>query len=49
MDEDNYARYTSIVQFSGMEKSCMIDELSKTHLVVPMNLCQESKGKAFDS
>jgi len=49
MDEDNYARYTSIVQSSGMGKSRTIDELSKTHLVVPMNLRQESKGKAFDS
>jgi len=44
MDEDNYARYTSIVQSSGMGKSRTIDELSKTHLVVPMNLRQESKG-----
>ena len=48
MDEDNYARYTSIVQSSGMGKSRTIDELSKTHLVVPMNLRQESKGKLFD-
>jgi hypothetical protein len=48
MDEDNYARYTSIVQSSGMGKSRTVDELSKTHLVVPMNLRQESKGKPFD-
>ena len=44
-DEDNYARYTSIVQSSGMGKSRAVDELSKTHLVVPLTLRQESKGK----
>jgi len=44
-DEDNYARYTSIVQSSGMGKSRAVDELSKTHLYVPLTLCQESKGQ----
>jgi hypothetical protein len=44
MDEDKYARYTSIIQSSGMGKSRMIDELSKTHLVVPLNFRQDSKG-----
>jgi hypothetical protein len=44
-DEDNYARYTSIVQSSGMGKSRAVDELSKIHLVVPLTLRQESKGK----
>jgi hypothetical protein len=44
-DEDNYARYTSIIQSSGMGKSRAIDKLSKKHLVVPLNLCEDSKGK----
>jgi hypothetical protein len=44
-DEANYARYTSIVQSSGMGKSRAVDELSKTHLFVPLTLRQESKGK----
>jgi hypothetical protein len=44
-DEDKYARYTSIVQSSGMGKSRAIDELSKKHLVVPLNLREDSKGK----
>lgn len=48
-DEDNYTRYTSIVQSSGMGKSRAVDELSKTHLVVPLMLHQESKGKFFAS
>ncbi|KIL63618.1 hypothetical protein M378DRAFT_24971 [Amanita muscaria Koide BX008] len=33
-----YARYASILQSSGMGKSRMIDELSKKHLVLPINL-----------
>ncbi|KAM6501263.1 hypothetical protein JOM56_004277 [Amanita muscaria] len=33
-----YARYASIIQSSGMGKSRMIDELSKKHLVLPINL-----------
>jgi hypothetical protein len=45
-DEDSYPRYTSIVQSSGMGKSRAVDELSKKkHLVVPLMLHQESKGK----
>jgi hypothetical protein len=44
-DEDNYTRYTSIVQSLGMGKSHTVDELSKTHLVVPLTLRQELKGK----
>jgi hypothetical protein len=44
-DEDKYARYTSIVQSSGMGKSRAIDELSKKHLVVPLNLREDSKGE----
>jgi hypothetical protein len=33
-----YARYQAVVQSSGMGKSRMIDELSKDHLVIPINL-----------
>ena len=44
IDADNYARYTSIVQSSGMGKSRAIDQLSKKHLVVPMNLRMDRDG-----
>ena len=40
----NYARYTLIVQSSGMGKSRAIDKLSKAHLVVPLNLRQDPDG-----
>ena len=43
-DGDTYAGYTSIVQSSGMGKSRAIDELSKKHLVLPLNLRQEPDG-----
>jgi hypothetical protein len=43
-DRDYYARYTSIVQSSGMGKSRTIDEFSKKHLVVPLNLRNNSNG-----
>ena len=33
-----YARYLAIVQSSGTGKSRMIEELSKKHLVIPVNL-----------
>jgi hypothetical protein len=46
-DEDQYARYTSIVQSSGMGKSRTIDEVSKKHLVVPLCLREESKGESL--
>ncbi|KZT22737.1 hypothetical protein NEOLEDRAFT_1137521 [Neolentinus lepideus HHB14362 ss-1] len=36
--EDVYARYLAIIQSSGTGKSRTVDELSKTHLVIPMNL-----------
>ncbi len=36
--EDLYAKYLVIVQSSGTGKSRMIEELSKTHLVIPVNL-----------
>jgi hypothetical protein len=43
-DTDNYARYTSIVQSSGMGKSRAVDEFSRKHLVVPLNLRQNPDG-----
>ena len=43
-DAGNYAKYTSIVQSSGMGKSRAIDEFSKKHLVVPLNLRQDPDG-----
>ena len=33
-----YAHYTAIVQSSGMGKSRTVDELGKTHFVIPINL-----------
>lgn len=42
--DSKFARYTSIVQSSGMGKSRTIDELSKKHLVVPLNLREDSNG-----
>jgi hypothetical protein len=42
--DSDFARYTSIVQSSGMGKSRTIDELSKKHLVVPLNLRQDTNG-----
>ncbi len=33
-----YAKYLAIVQSSGTGKSRMIEELSKKHLVIPVNL-----------
>jgi hypothetical protein len=35
---NGYARYLAIVQSSGTGKSRMIEELGKTHLVIPVNL-----------
>ncbi|KIL61713.1 hypothetical protein M378DRAFT_42226, partial [Amanita muscaria Koide BX008] len=35
---NRYARYLAIVQSSGTGKSRMIEELSKKHLVIPVNL-----------
>ena len=42
-DRQYYAKYTAIVQSSGMGKSRAIDEMSKSHLVIPVNL-QESES-----
>jgi hypothetical protein len=41
---DYYARFTSIVQSSGMGKSRTIDEFSKKRLVVPLNLRNNLNG-----
>ena len=46
-DETHYARYISIIQLLGTGKSCMVNELAKTHLVVPLTLHQKSNGKYF--
>lgn len=40
-----YARFTSIVQSSGMGKSRTVDELSRKHLVVPLCLREGWSGK----
>src|SRR5262245_4921935 len=40
-----YANYTSIVQSSGMGKSRAVDQLSKTRLVVSLNLRQDEAGR----
>jgi hypothetical protein len=43
-----YARLLPIVQSSGMGKSRLIDELSKKHFVVPINLREGNHGDFFD-
>ncbi|KAH7909760.1 hypothetical protein BJ138DRAFT_1154518 [Hygrophoropsis aurantiaca] len=37
-DDKCYARYTAIVQSSGTGKSRVVDQMSKAHFVIPMNL-----------
>ena len=44
---DLYARILAIVQSSGMGKSRMIDELSKKHFVIPLNLRNGDSGRFF--
>jgi hypothetical protein len=44
---DFYARVLPIVQSSGMGKSRMIDELSKDHFVIPLNLRDGESGRFF--
>ncbi|KAF8554216.1 hypothetical protein OG21DRAFT_1509127 [Imleria badia] len=40
-----YPKYSAIVQSSGMGKSRTVDEMSKSHLVIPVNIQQpESSG-----
>ncbi|KAH9015313.1 hypothetical protein EDB84DRAFT_1567750 [Lactarius hengduanensis] len=38
---ETYARYYSIVQSSGMGKSRLLDEFSKKHFMIPINLRPE--------
>jgi hypothetical protein len=42
-----HARIVMIVQSSGMGKSRMIDELSKKHFVIPLNLRNGESGRFF--
>jgi hypothetical protein len=42
---DLYARILAIVQSSGMGKSRMIDQLSKYHFVIPLNLRDGESGR----
>jgi hypothetical protein len=44
---DLYARILAIVQSSGMGKSRMIDELSKSYFVIPLNLRGGKSGRFF--
>ncbi|KAH9168603.1 hypothetical protein EDB89DRAFT_1909184 [Lactarius sanguifluus] len=44
MLEKRYACYCSIVQSSGMGKSCLLDEFSKQHFLIPINLCLKDGG-----
>ena len=44
-----YARCLAVVQSSGMGKSRMIDELSKEHFVIPINLRTTGTGMVFFS
>jgi hypothetical protein len=39
-----YGRYCSIIQSSGMGKSRLLDELSKTHFMIPINLRGDRTG-----
>jgi hypothetical protein len=40
-----YAKYISIVQSSGMGKSWMVDEVSKTNFLIPLCLRSGTSGK----
>ncbi|KIM73021.1 hypothetical protein PILCRDRAFT_734751 [Piloderma croceum F 1598] len=45
-NEQVYANYLAIVQSSGMGKSRTVDEMSKRHFVIPMNLREaDSTGR----
>jgi hypothetical protein len=43
-DPNIYARIVTIVQSSGMGKSRMVDEFSKEHFVIPLNLRDGNQG-----
>jgi hypothetical protein len=38
LDSQLYGRYCSIIQSSGMGKSRLLDEFSKEHFLIPINL-----------
>jgi hypothetical protein len=39
-----YARFSTIIQSSGMGKSRAVDEMSKEHLVIPMSLKDDNES-----
>jgi hypothetical protein len=41
-----YGRYCSITQSSGMGKSRLVDEFSKKHFLIPINLRGKSNGSS---
>ena len=47
-DRHVYVQYTAIVQSSGMGKSRTVDELGKSHFVIPINLrSKHSTGAVY--
>jgi hypothetical protein len=44
-DPNAYAHLLAVVQSSGMGKSRMIDEFSKRHFVIPLNLREGFQGR----
>ena len=38
VQREYYAQYCTILQSSGIGKSCTVDEISKTHFVIPVVL-----------
>jgi hypothetical protein len=44
-----YAPFCSIVQSSGMGKSRLVDELSKQHFLIPVNLREAGAGGMYNS
>jgi hypothetical protein len=42
-----YGRYCSIIQSSGMGKSRLLDEFSKSYFLIPINLRSESGGSSY--
>lgn len=47
--EGAYTSFCSIVQSSGMGKSRLLDELSKTHFLIPVNLHETETRGVYDS
>lgn len=46
-NEHFYANYLAVVQSSGMGKSRTVDEMSKRHFVIPMNLREADSTGQF--